>query len=456
MAQFQELLLKQKVFFHSGATKSFEFRDQMLSKLYHLISGHEEEINQALKSDLGKCSFESYATEVGYTLKEISLIRKKLKSWMKPRFSLGSIVNFFSWGKVFHEPYGQVFIIAPWNYPFQLALSPLLGAIAAGNTAVIKTSELAPHVSKILAKIINENFSPDFIKVVEGAIPETQELLKQPFDYIFFTGSPHVGKVVMKAAAEHLTPLTLELGGKSPCIVTDKANIKVAVKRIAWGKFLNAGQTCVAPDYLYVHEKIHDVFIKALVKEIENFFGQDPSSSSDFGRIVNEKHFERLKKLIIKDRIVIGGETNPEDFYIAPTVLKDISWEDQVMQEEIFGPILPILKFSHIDQVVDEVNKRDKPLALYVFSDDCSEQKAFIQNCSFGGGCINETVVHLAEDHLPFGGVGNSGFGHYHGKQSFLTFSHQKSVLFKPSFLDIPLRYPPYKDKIKLLKMLIK
>lgn len=427
-----------------------------MKDLHEVIAKYEMEISQALKLDLGKCYFESYATEIGYTLNEISTAQKNLKKWMRPKFKFGSLVNFFSWSRIYPDPFGNTLIIAPWNYPFQLALSPLIGAIAAGNTAIIKASELAPHTSGIIKKIIEEKFNSDYIAVVEGDASVSQELLAQSFDYIFFTGSTQVGKIVMQAAAKNLTPVTLELGGKSPCIVDSTANLKIAAKRIVWGKFLNAGQTCVAPDYLFVHKDIKKELSENMIQEIKNFYGETISQSPDFGRIVNDKHFDRLMGLMDSSKVIFGGSSNKETKFIEPTIIDNVMPTDAIMKEEIFGPLLPIMHFSEIQEVSEYINNNHKPLAFYLFSEDAKTQRYFIRSCSFGGGCINDTIVHLADDGLPFGGVGKSGMGSYHGHYSFKTFSHYKTVLIKPTWLDLPIRYAPYGTKVNLIKKIMK
>jgi aldehyde dehydrogenase (NAD+) len=335
-------------------------------------------------------------------------------------------------------------------------MAPLLAAIAGGNCSIIKPSELSPHTSSLLAELINPNFEAGYLHVKEGDAQTTQSLLSKPLDYIFFTGSSRVGKIIMKAAAEQLTPVTLELGGKSPTIVDQTADLSLAAKRIAWGKFINAGQTCVSPDYVYIHKSIRDKFCALLVNTIQEFYGDDPSKSSDFSRIINEKHYQRLINLLDQDKVYVGGQYDPEDNYISPTVMTDITWQHDIMKEEIFGPILPILTYNSLDEVISNIRSRPKPLALYLFSNDRSTQQQIINNLTFGGGCINDTVVHLGNLELPFGGVGQSGFGSYHGKKGFDTFTHQKSVMKKSNWLDIPLRYPPYKEKFKWLKRLSK
>ena len=350
------------------------------------------------------------------------------------------------------EPYGVVLIMSPWNYPFQLAFAPLIGAVAAGNCAVVKPSSYSPHTSSLIAKILGGCFPKEYIAVIEGGREANQELLNQKFDYIFFTGSVSVGRTVMEAASRHLTPVTLELGGKSPCIVHEDANLELAARRIMWGKCLNSGQTCVAPDYLLVHRDVKDRLIMAMEKAITEFFGDTPCRNPEYPRIINEKHFNRLKGLLSDGRILVGGDVNEATLQIAPTIVDQVSWESPVMQEEIFGPILPVLEFEGIHEVITAVNSRPKPLALYLFTNDKNVEKRIIKSISFGGGCINDTIVHLATSYMPFGGVGESGMGSYHGKWSFDTFTHYKSIMKKSIWPDIRLRYPPYRDKLGLLK----
>ena len=353
-------------------------------------------------------------------------------------------------------PYGVVMIISPWNYPFQLCLSPFIGAVAAGNRVVIKPSEFAPHTSKVIKELIESVFAIDEVQVVEGGLEETQELLKQRFDYIFFTGSTSVGKIMMKAAAEHLTPVTLELGGKSPCLIEESANIDIAAKRCAWGKFLNAGQTCVAPDYVLVPTKLQDQFIERMQHHLKVFYTLDVAKSVDYPRIVNQKHFDRLKELIVPDKIAIGGNMNREENFIDPTIMKNVSWSDKIMEDEIFGPLLPIIPYENLDEAIENILARPKPLAFYVFSESSQKTKEIISKVPFGGGCVNDTVIHLANPNLPFGGVGTSGIGSYHGQKSFDTFTHYKSVYSQGTMVDIPLRYPPYEGKLGLLKLLLR
>lgn len=433
-----------------------EIRKARIAELKTAILKEEQAISEALKADLGKSVFETYATEVGFILEEISFILGGIDCWAKRRKVKTPIPLFPGKSFIQPEPYGVVLIVSPWNYPFQLTLAPLLGAIAAGNRVVIKPSELAPKTAAIMEKIIHDVFRADEVRVVQGAVQETQTLLKQRWDYLFFTGSTPVGKVMMKAAAEHLTPVTLELGGKSPCLIEESANLDMAAKRCAWGKFVNAGQTCVAPDYVLVPKKLQDAFIERMNHHLKVFYGENPELSNDYPRIINSKHFERLQDLLINEKIVIGGKLQAAKKYFAPTVMKDVSWTDKIMDDEIFGPILPIVPYEKLEDALEKINDRQKPLAFYVFSEDSKKSKDIISKISFGGGCINDTVIHLANPNLPFGGVGGSGIGAYHGRKSFDTFTHFKSIFKQGTKVDIPVRYPPYEGKLSLLKFFIR
>jgi aldehyde dehydrogenase (NAD+) len=422
-------------------------RVQKLGLLKKVILKYESEITQALRSDLGKSAFETYATEIGFILEEINYTLKNLSSWAKVKKVKTPLTLFPGKSFIHPEPYGVVLLISPWNYPFQLCLSPFIGAIASGNRVVLKPSEFALETSSIIKKIISEVFKEDEVVIVEGGLEETQTLLKQKFDYIFFTGSTAVGKVIMKAAAENLTPVTLELGGKSPCLIEESANIDIAAKRVAWGKFLNAGQTCVAPDFVLIPTKLQDQFIERLNYYITTFYGLDVKASHDYPRIVNHRHFDRLEQLLIPDKIAVRGQLNREENFIGPTVMKNVDWSDKVMQDEIFGPILPIIPYEDLQEAIKQILNLPKPLAFYLFSEDAEKQNQIISIIPFGGGCINDTVIHLANPNLPFGGVGTSGIGSYHGKKSFDTFSHYKSLYQQGSLVDIPLRYPPYNEQ---------
>lgn len=447
-----------KAFFNTHKTKNLKFRKQQLKLLSKNIKNHENELLDALYKDLGKSKVEAYATEIGMLLKSIKLMRKELKNWSKTKQTDTPLYLFPTKSYIKKEPYGTVLIIGPFNYPVQLVFEPLIGAIAAGNTAIVKPSELTPHVAIVIRDIIEDTFDETYVSVVEGGIEETQTLLSLPFDYIFFTGSEKVGKIVYEAAARKLIPVTLELGGKSPVIVDDTANIKVASERISFGKFTNAGQTCVAPDYILVQRKVKNDLIKALKKTITEFYGENIEKSPDFGRIVNQKHFNRLNDLIQihKDNVVFGGNSSKEDLYIEPTLLDNITNDNKIMKEEIFGPILPIITLDNFDEVLEIIQSKSKPLSLYLFSEDENMTHRVLEELSFGGGAINDTLMHLANPNLPFGGVGSSGIGQYHGKYSFDTFSHMKSYTFKSTRLESSLFFPPYKGKFKYIKTFFK
>lgn len=447
-----------KAFFNTHKTKNLKFRKQQLKLLSKNIKNHENELLDALYKDLGKSKVEAYATEIGMLLKSIKLMRKELKNWSKTKQTDTPLYLFPTKSYIKKEPYGTVLIIGPFNYPVQLVFEPLIGAIAAGNTAIVKPSELTPHVAIVIRDIIEDTFDETYVSVVEGGIEETQTLLSLPFDYIFFTGSEKVGKIVYEAAARKLIPVTLELGGKSPVIVDDTANIKVASERISFGKFTNAGQTCVAPDYILVQRKVKNDLIKALKKTITEFYGENIEKSPDFGRIVNQKHFNRLNDLIQihKDNVVFGGNSSKEDLYIEPTLLDNITNDNKIMKEEIFGPILPIITYDNFDEVLEIIQSKSKPLSLYLFSEDENMTHRVLEELSFGGGAINDTLMHLANPNLPFGGVGSSGIGQYHGKYSFDTFSHMKSYIFKSTRLESSLFFPPYKGKFKYIKTFFK
>lgn len=432
------------------------FRKQTLVKLLISVQKHEEEIIKALYDDFKKPAFEAVVSETAYIVSELNHTIKNINKWAKPNMVLPSLLNFPSTDYIYKEPYGKVLIIAPWNYPYQLALCPLIAAVAAGNQVVVKPSELTPNTSSIVAKIISETFDENHVKCVEGGVEISQELLAQRWDYIFFTGSVAVGKIVAKAAAENLTPVTLELGGKNPCIIDATANLKLAAKRIVWGKFLNAGQTCIAPDYLLVSNKIKTAFIELIKKEIIDAYGENPENSPDFPRIINQKNWSRLTGMLKGESILAGGKSNIQDYYLAPTLLDEPSLDSLVMKDEIFGPILPVLSFENEADLVSIISRYEKPLSLYIFSNDNPFAKKIIQNYSFGGGCINDTVVYFSNKRLPFGGVGHSGIGTYHGKLSFSTFTHYKAIVKRANWLDIPTRYAPYKGKLKSVKKLFK
>jgi aldehyde dehydrogenase (NAD+) len=450
-----QLVSQHRQFFNTGQTKKLAFRIEQLKRLKQLILNNESAIEAALKADLGKSDFESYATEIGLCLEEVKYALKHIKSWAKPQNISTPLNQFLASSKIHSEPLGVVLIISPWNYPFQLLISPLVGAIAAGNCAVLKPSEMAESTSRLLADIIPQYFDSSYISVLEGGKEITQQLLEEKFDHICFTGSTRVGKIIMEAAAKHLTPVTLELGGKSPCIVDADTPLDYTAKRITWGKFINAGQTCIAPDYLLVDRKIKHELLERIRKCIADFYGDNPERSPDYARIINHNHFQRLGELLKTGKIAIGGDTNSTERYIAPTVMDGVSWDDAVMQEEIFGPILPVLEYTDLSEAIALVNSQPKPLALYFFSNNKHYQQRVLRETSSGGACINDTLMHFASAALPFGGVGDSGMGSYHGKAGFDTFSHQRSVLNKSFLVDLPVRYPPYKGKLKLLKRLL-
>jgi len=452
----KSIVNKQKNFFSTNETKPYSFRITQLKKLKLAIENNEELLLKALYDDLKKSEFEAYGGEIGFVMAELDFTIKKLKKWMKDKKVKTPLLHQPGSSYITHEPLGSVLIIGPWNYPFQLLFAPLIGAMAAGNTVILKSSELAPASSKAMHKIISETFKEEYISLIEGEIQEATFLLQEKFDYIFFTGSTVVGKIIMKAATKNLTPLTLELGGKSPCIVDKATNLKVTARRIVWGKFFNAGQTCIAPDYLIVQKDIKIDLIRLIKKEIENFYGENPQESKDFPRIINEKHFNRLTSYLDKQKVAIGGKTDLNDKYISPTIMDNINWDDKVMQDEIFGPILPIMEYERINDAIKMINEHPKPLALYLFSNDKIVEERVLQNTSSGGVCINDTLSHITTNFLPFGGVGDSGMGDYHGIYSFQAFSHRKSVMKKAISIDPPIRYAPYKLTVKQLKKMLK
>lgn len=442
--------------FETGRTRSYHFRVEQLRALKALCTERKDEICDALAADLGKPRLEAYSTEVGYTIGTVDHALKHLEKWMKPRKVKAPLVTQPGACQVHSEPLGVVLIISPWNYPFHLCAAPLVAALAAGNCVAIKPSELTPETSALLARLIPQYLDTSCVRVFEGGVAETTAILEQKFDHILYTGNGTVGRIVMAAAAKHLTPVTLELGGKSPVIVNDDANVDVAVKRIAWAKWTNAGQTCVAPDYVLVHRDIHDTFVARLAETVRAFYGHDPQTSSDYGRIVNARHHQRLTALLDSGDIVIGGESDPRDRYIAPTVLENVSPDSPAMQDEIFGPILPVLSVRDVNEAVRFVNARPKPLALYVFSEDTSVSEDVVARTSSGGVTVNHAVLHFVVHDMPFGGVGESGMGAYHGKAGFDTFSHKKSVLTKPTVMDPPIMYPPYTSlKEAILRRLV-
>lgn len=432
------------------------YRKEMLIKLLNNVLLHENEIIDALYQDFKKPAFEAVLTETSYVVSELKDTIKNIKKWSKPKAVLPSILNFPSRDFIYKEPYGKVLIIAPWNYPYQLAMCPLISAIAAGNQLVLKPSELTPKTSEVLAKIIALTFRPEHVSVVQGGVDVSKELLAQRWDYIFFTGSVPVGKIVAAAAAVHLTPVTLELGGKNPCIVDETANLKLAAKRIVWGKFINAGQTCIAPDYILVQKDMKEQFIKHLKEEITAAYGLTPKTSPDYSRIINLKNWSRLTELIEPDKVIFGGQTDESDCYIAPTLIAESNLDSLIMKDEIFGPLLPILTYASNADLHTIISRYEKPLSMYIFTENKTFASQMIANYSFGGGCINDTVVHFSNKRLPFGGVGHSGIGAYHGSLSFDVFSHSKGIVKKANWLDLPMRYAPYGDKLKTIRKFLK
>lgn len=453
-----EILTKQKDFYNQGQTFSVKFRIDMLKKLYKAVKENEDAINKALKADLGKSDFEGFMCEVGMALSEIGYMIKHAKIFAKRKIVRTPLSQFASVSYKQPAPYGNVLIMSPWNYPFLLSVGPLCNAIAAGNTAIVKPSAYSPETSKVVAKIIGECFPPEYIAVVEGGRRENAELLDKKFDMVFFTGSQNVGKEVLRKCAEHLTPAVLELGGKSPCIVDDTAKIRLAAKRIVFGKFLNCGQTCVAPDYILCDKSVKDELICEIKKQIKKQYGENPLENPDYGKIVNEKHFDRINGLIDGEKVVTGGKSDRETLKIEPTVMDNVTFEDAVMGEEIFGPVLPIITYDKFSDIEKILRGKDKPLALYIFSENRKNIKEITRKLSFGGGCVNDCVIHLATSEMGFGGVGESGMGAYHGKTGFDAFSHTKSIVDKKTFMDLPMRYQPYDRKTngKLLKMFLK
>ncbi len=446
MNRTEEILNKQREYFATGATLNIGARETALKKLYIAIKKNEEEILKALKADLGKSGMEAFMCEAGLALNEISHMLKHIRSYARTQIKPTPLTNFHADSLVYLKPYGNVLIMSPWNYPFLLTMSPLIDAIAAGNTVIVKPSAYAPNTSDIISAIIGRTFDEEYVACITGGRAENQQLLGLKFDYIFFTGSQSVGREVLRKAAEHLTPVTLELGGKSPCIVDGSANLKLAAKRIVFGKFLNCGQTCVAPDYFYVQESVREKFVELVKKEIVKQFGSDPLHNESYGKIINQKNFARVSGLIDQSKVVHGGKVDATSLKIEPTVMDHVTWEDKIMQEEIFGPILPILSFHDITEVIKTIAEKEKPLALYIFSTDKEAVRNIMDSISFGGGCINDVVVHLASTEMGFGGVGESGMGEYHGKAGFEAFSHKKSILDKKNWIDIPFRNQPYSN----------
>lgn len=455
--EIKDILQQQNHFFSSGKTIPAEFRLKQLESLKEAMIRHEADLAAALKEDLGKSRMESYMCEIGLTLSELTWMQKHLRSLMRSKRVSTPAAQFAAKSFRSPSPYGTVLIMSPWNYPVLLTLDPLIDAIASGNTAVVKPSAYAPCTFDVMKTMIEECFPAHYVAVVDGGRAENQALLQQRFDMIFFTGGKTVGREVLRHAAEYLTPVTLELGGKSPCIVDSTAKIRLAAKRIVFGKYLNCGQTCVAPDYILCDKRIRDELITAILAEIEKQFGKEPLKNPNYGKIINEKHFERILGLINGEKLVYGGQSEPESLRIAPTVLNNITWDDAVMGEEIFGPLLPILTFDTLDEALDTVESHPHPLALYFFSEDKAAQKKVLDTCRFGGGCINDTIIHLATSDMPFGGVGESGMGSYHGRVGFETFSHYRSIVNKKTWMDLPIRYQKYTGlKEKMMRMFLK
>ncbi len=456
MTEIRTMMKNQRAFFNSGQTKDIAFRVKQLKILKHAIEENEGKILQALHEDLRKAPYEAYLTEVGIVLDEIGHMIKKVQKWARPKRVGTPIYHFPASSYIYPEPYGISLIISPWNYPFQLAVAPLAAAMAAGNCAVIKPSEFSAHTSQVMAELFDVYFDPAYISVVTGDADVSKALLAEKFDYIFFTGSPAVGKIIMTAAAEHLTPVTLELGGKSPCIVDQDANIEIAAKRIVSGKFINAGQTCIAPDYLMVHQSVKEQLVDRIIHYIHMFYGTLPTESPDYPKIINKNHFNRLLGLTKDATIMCGGAADSEKQILAPTLLSDVGWDHPSMQEEIFGPVLPVMEFDNLSDAIARINERPRPLALYVFSNDQSSIDSVLKNVSFGGGCVNDTLIHFATPNLPFGGVGTSGMGGYHGKFGFDTFTHYKGIMRNTVRFDFPFRYPTFYKYLKLLKMVLR
>ena len=455
--KLESLVEKQRAYFAEGKTLPIEGRIRALNRLEQALKNREEELCRALKADLGKSRIESYMCEVGLTLSELGYVKRHLRSWSRDKRVRTPLAQFHARSFTVQEPYGVVLVMSPWNYPVLLTLEPLIGALAAGNCCVVKPSAYSLETSAVMASILREIFPEEYVAVVEGGRQENQGLLAQKFDYIFFTGGVNVGKLVMEKASAHLTPVTLELGGKSPCVIDESANLKLAARRLAFGKYLNCGQTCVAPDYVLVHEKVKERFLEYVKEEITHMYGRKPLENPDYGKIINRKHFDRLLGLIDESKLVFGGESSEETLQIAPSVLDRVTPEDAVMQEEIFGPLLPILTVRSMDEALAFVNARPKPLAFYIFTQNKSVEQMFLRRASFGGGCVNDTIIHLATSAMGFGGVGNSGMGSYHGKKSFETFSHEKSIVKKYTWLDLPMRYQPYtKQKDKMIRTFLK
>ncbi len=455
--QLQQLIRQQKLYFSSGATLPLESRLESLRRLEKSLAVHEPQIYSALRADLGKSESESYLCELGMVRSELRYMLRHTKKFARERTVATPLAQFPSRSFTKPSPRGVTLIMSPWNYPLMLALDPLIDALAAGNTVILKPSAYAPATCEVLKTIVDDAFEPCLVAVVTGGRTENEALLQQEFDYIFFTGSQAVGKEVLRCAAQHLTPVSLELGGKSPCIVDQTADLKVAARRIVFGKFLNCGQTCVAPDYLCVEQSVQKALLDEIQVQIQLQYGKNPLKNPNWGNIINEKHFSRLVNLLNQEHILYGGETNPQTLQIAPTVVSPCNWESPIMADEIFGPILPVLPFSDLNELIQIINSRPHPLALYLFSQDSAAISRVTQACPFGGGCINDTIIHLATPYMGFGGVGASGMGAYHGKVGFDTFSHCKSIVHKKTWLDLPMRYQPYTPQaLRLIKRFLR
>lgn len=453
----KEIISRQRDFFNTGETFSYQYRKDALEALKESIRQHETDIEAALQKDLGKSATESYISEIGMLLEDISYTLKHLHSWMKPKRQSTPVTISPASSKVVNCPYGVVLVIAPWNYPVLLSLQPLVGALAAGNCCVLKPSELAPASAEIIGKIVKEVFPENYAAVINGGVEISKALLDEQFDYIFYTGSTNVGRIVMEKAARYLTPVTLELGGKSPVVVSRRANLRLAARRIAFGKLMNLGQTCVAPDYVLVEREVHDQLIVYLKEEIVRMYGVKPLDNAAYGKIINHRHYERICRMIDQTKVVFGGGCDEESLRIEPTILDDVTAEDAVMAEEIFGPVLPVIPIDYLDEAFNFIQQRPHPLAFYIFTENKAEEDRFINGLLFGGGCVNDVVVHLSNPELPFGGIGPSGMGEYHGKSTYETFSHKKSVVKSATWIDVPLRYPPYTEKTdKMLRHFMK
>jgi aldehyde dehydrogenase (NAD+) len=451
--QYKPLVDKQKKYFKTGSTRPVSFRVDMLRKLKQAILSHENEITEALYKDLGKSEAEVVSTEIGFTLNEINHVMKKLPKWAKRTKKRTNLFNLLGKSYIIHEPYGTTLIIGPWNYPFQLVMSPLVGAITGGNTAVVKPSEISTHTAQVIDNLLSQTFEPSYIAPVQGGIPETNVLLDNRFDKIFFTGSPKVGSIIMEKAAKHLTPVVLELGGKSPTVIDKTAKLDIAAKRIVFGKGTNAGQTCVAPDYVLVHESRKDDFYKAFENTVKEFYNHNVIESESFGKMINVANYQRMKDYMNDGKIVCGGQTDDKKLKIGLTLVEVTDLEKRIMQEEIFGPVLPVVSFKNEDQLIEIIHKNPDPLAMYIFSEDKTFINRLIHTIPFGGGCINDTIMHLTNENLPFGGRGTSGMGNYHGIHSFNAFTHQKAILQAPTWFDLKLKYPPFmKKSLKFVK----